>query len=117
MNELHRNRSLANSGSYPFYGTMSHIAHRENPGNIGFEQERIAVERPSLGALPVTYKVRPSQQETAFVSLEDIRQPIGSRQCSNKDEHRTRRHALNLVGVGAQNRNVFEMCPRVRVGR
>ena len=55
MNELHRNRSLANSGSYPFYGTMSHIAHRENPGNIGFEQERIAVERPSLRALPVTY--------------------------------------------------------------
>src|SRR5207244_9339986 len=76
MDELHRHRSLADSGSHALYGTMAHIAYGKDAGNIGFEQERISVEPPSLSALPVTDKVRASQEETSFVPHNDIRQPV-----------------------------------------
>src|SRR5713226_119842 len=109
MDELHRHRSFTDSGSHPFYRTVADIANGKDAGNIGLKQERISVERPSLRALAVTYKVRPGQQETALVPLDDTRQPIRPRQCSNEDKHRTRRNALNLVGVGTKHRNLFQV--------
>ena len=72
MDELHRHRSFPDSGSHALYRTVAHIAHGKDAGNIGLEQERIPVERPSLRALPVTYKVRTSQQKATLVSLDDI---------------------------------------------
>src|SRR6266446_29911 len=105
MDELHRHRSFPNTGGHPFYGTMTHIAHGKDTGNIGLEQERVPVEGPSLWALPVTDKVRTSQKETALVPFDDVRQPVRPRQCSDKDKHRTRRHALNLVGIRTKYRN------------
>src|SRR5881409_2622288 len=115
MDELHRHGSFPNTGSHPFYGTMAQIAHGKDAGNIGLEQERISVEGPSLRALPVTYKVRTRKEETALVPLDDIRQPIRPRQCSNKDKHRTRRHALHLVGIGTKHRNLLQMCFAMRL--
>src|SRR6266704_7141902 len=102
MDELHSHRSFANTGSHSFYGAMAHIAHGEHAWDIGLQQERISVERPSLRSLPVTHKIRTSQQETTLIPLDDIRQPICPRQCSNKNKHRARRHALNLIGIGAK---------------
>src|SRR5438094_5095225 len=100
MDELHRHRSFTDSGSHPLYGSMSHVTDGKDAGNIGLEQERIPVECPSLRALPVTNKVRTSQQETALVPLDDIRQPIRPWQCANKDKHRTGRHTFDFVGIG-----------------
>ena len=51
MDELHGHRSFTDSGSHTFYRTVADIANGKDAGNIGFEQERIPVERPSLGAL------------------------------------------------------------------
>ena len=73
MDELHRHRSFAHSGSHALHRTMAHIAHGKNAGNIGLQQERIALERPALGALPVPYEVGTGQDETAFVALDQIR--------------------------------------------
>src|SRR5256885_9910061 len=116
MDELHRHRSFTNTGGHPFYGTMAHIAHGKDAWNIGFEQEGIPVERPSPRALPVTHKVRTSQQETALVPLDNICEPIGPRQCSNENKHRARWHTLNLVGIRAKHRNLFQMCFAMRLG-
>src|SRR5579862_6326960 len=116
MDELHRHRSFTNTRSDAFYGTMTHIAYGEDAGNVGFEQEWISVERPSFRALPITYKVRTSQQETALVPLDDIRQPIRPRQRSNENKHSTRRHALNLVGIGTKHRDLFQMRLTMRFG-
>ena len=106
---------------------MAHVTNRENAGNVGFEQERISIQCPSLWALPVTYKVRAGQQEPAFIPFDDIRQPVRARQCSDEDEHGACRHPLNLIGVGAKNRNLFQVrfamglgdagvCPELNVG-
>src|SRR5580692_5694925 len=102
MDELHRHRSFPDSGSHPFYRTVAHIAYGKDAGNVGLEQKWIPVECPAFRTLPVTYKVRTGQKKTALVPLDDIRQPIRSRQCSNKDEHRARRHTLRLVGIGTK---------------
>jgi hypothetical protein len=60
MDELHRNRSFTDSGSHTLYGTVADIAHSEQTGNVGLEQEGIPVESPSLGALAVSNQVGPS---------------------------------------------------------
>src|ERR1700730_7528293 len=99
MDELHGDCPFTDSGSHSFHRTMPHIAYRKKTGNIRLEQKGIPIERPPLGVLPLSYEVGARQDAPAFVSLDDIRQPVGSRQRSNKDEHRTRRHALYLVGI------------------
>src|SRR5271155_1613599 len=116
MDELHRHRSFPNAGSYSFYGAMAHIAHGKDAGNVSLKQERISVEGPSPRALPITDKVGTGQEETALVPLDDIRQPIRPWQCSNKDKHRSRGHALDLSGIGAKHRNLFQMCFTMRLG-
>src|SRR2546422_11771748 len=96
--------------------TMPHIAYRKKTGNICLQQVWISVERPALGALPVSYKVGTRQDEPAFVALDDIFQPVGSRQRSNKDEHGTRRHALYFVGIRTKDGKLFQMRFAMRLG-
>src|ERR1700722_974506 len=109
MDELHGHRSLTDSGGYPFYRTVAHVANRENSGNICLQQKRVAVESPSFGMLPIPEEVGTSQQETAFVPFDERSEPLSARQCTNKDEHRTGRHALDFVRVRTQDRNLFQV--------
>src|SRR4030081_1230592 len=108
MNELHRYRSFADTRSDALHRTMPHIAHRKYSRNICFEQEWIPVERPPLGTFSVADKIGACQKEAAFVSLNQISQPVGSWQGSNKDEDRIRRHPLHFVGIRTQHRNLFQ---------
>src|SRR5205814_3979047 len=48
--------------------------------------------------------------ETTLVSLDDIRKPIRSRQCANKNEHGTRWNTLSFICIGAKHRNFFQVC-------
>src|SRR6516162_5222134 len=116
MNELHRHRSLTDSGRHPFDGSMAHIADRKDAGNIGLEQKGIAVERPSLGTLPATYQVRTGQQETPLIPLDYIRQPIGPWQSPNEDEHGAGRHSLDFSGIRTHDRKLFQMSFTMRLG-
>src|SRR5258708_5328839 len=99
MDELHSHRSFTDSGSHAFYRTVPHIAYLEKPGNICLQQKRISIEGPPLGTLPVSYQVGTSQDDPAFVPSENVGQPVGSRQRSNKDEHCARRHAFHFVCI------------------
>src|ERR1700686_3313844 len=97
MDKLHRYRSFADTRSDALHGAIPHIAHRKDSRNICFEQEWISVEHPPLGTFSVANKIGTSQEEAPLVSLDQIAQPVRSRQGSNKDEDRTCRHPLNFV--------------------
>src|SRR5208337_3072512 len=88
---------------------MANVSDGEDAWNICFEQKGIAVERPSLGRLSVTDKIRASQEESTLIALDQISQPIGARQGSDKNEHRTCRNALDFGGIRAKDGNFFEM--------
>src|SRR5258708_21614233 len=84
MNELHSHRSLANSGSDPFHGTMAYVSHSKKTGNVCLQQEGISVQSPSLRTFPFPDEIRTGQNEAAFVSLYYIRPPVSSRQRPRK---------------------------------
>ncbi len=88
---------------------MAHIAHGEDPGDIGFQQKWIALESPSLGVFSVANQIGAGQEETAFVSFDEISQPVGARQGSNENKHGAGRHAFDFVGIGTHHRNFGEM--------
>src|SRR5215831_19983736 len=109
MDELHTYRPFTNSGGHSFDGAMPHVAYGEYTGNVGLEQKRIPFEWPPLRPLPASHQVGARQYKAAFIALNDIREPVGSRQRSDEDEHRTGRHPFDLIRVGAQKRNLFQM--------
>ena len=116
MNELHGYGSFSDAGSHAFDGTVAHIAHGKDAGNIGLQQKRISFERPAFRVLPVADKIGAGQKETAFVALDDICEKIRARQGSNEDEHCARRYAFDFSGVGAEHGNFFEMGFAVDLG-
>src|SRR5690349_4773467 len=116
MDELHSYGALTDAGSHPFYRTVTHVADGENTGHIALEQERISIERPSLRPLTVTDEIRPGQQKTALVALDNTRQPVRSGQSPDEDKHRTGRNALDFSGIGAQHRNLLQVRSAVCLG-
>src|SRR5262249_45660608 len=98
MDELDGHRSFADAASHSFDRAVAHIAHGEDAGDIGFQQERIAIESPSFRALPVTDKIRASEQESTLVALDQVGQPIRPRQGPDENEHSARWYSLDLVG-------------------
>src|SRR5258708_34651626 len=108
MDELHRYRSLADARSDALHGTMPHIAHRKDSGDICLEQEWIPVQRPPLGALSVTDKARGGQEEASLISFDQNSQPTSTQQGSHKHEDRIRLHPFNLAGIEKKNQNLFQ---------
>src|ERR1700678_2040293 len=127
MDELNGDRSFTDAGSHPLYRAMPHIAHRKQSGKICFEQIRIPAERPSLRPLAILYQIRAGQDESMLVSLNDVSEPVGSRRSSDKNKHRTRRHAFGLVTVRTKKGDFLKMrfavrfrdtgvCPYLNIG-
>ena len=73
MDELYRYGSLTDSGSNSLDGTMTHVAYCKDTGDVGFEQEWVPIELPSLRTLSVAQKVGTGQQKTTLIPLDDIR--------------------------------------------
>src|SRR5208282_4762466 len=88
---------------------MANVSDGEDAWDIGFEQKGIAVERPSLGTLSVTDKIGAGQEESTLIALDQISQPIGAGQGSDKNEHGTGGDAFDFGGVRAKHGNFFEM--------
>src|ERR1051326_8039586 len=116
MNELHCDRPFTYSGGHSFDRAVPHVAYGENTGNVGLEQERSPFQRPSLGPLALPYQVGTGQYEAPFVAFHNICKPLRSGQRSDKDEHRSCPHPLNLIRVGAEKRNLFQMGFTVNFG-
>src|SRR5579862_6155032 len=79
MNELHSHGTFAHAGGHTLHRTMPHIPNGKNSRHIGFKQEWIAVERPSLGMFAASHQIRSRKDETAVVALDQARQPLGAR--------------------------------------
>ena len=102
MDELDRDRSFANSRCNSLHRSVAHIPDCKDTGNVGFEQEGIALERPTFGMLSVTNQIGTGQQKTALITLHEVSEPVGARQRSNKNENCTRRYTFHFVGVRAE---------------
>src|SRR5262245_55121213 len=109
VDELHRYRPFTYTRGHSFDRAMPHVPYGEYTGNVGLEQERISFKWPPLWPLAISYQVRTRQYEASFVPLDDICKPFGSRQRSDKDEHRRGEYLLNLIRVGTEERNLFQM--------
>src|SRR3954464_15871537 len=109
MNELHSHRAFTNAGGHALDRTVPDIAHREQAGNIRFQKEGVALQRPGLRTLTFPEYVRTSEDKAAVISLYDVTQPIRARQGANKSEHGGCGHTLNFIGIGTKHRNLFQM--------
>ena len=87
MDELHGNRAFSDSRGYTLYGSVANVADSEQAGNVGLEEIRVALERPTLRKLAVTNKVGTGKEKAALVAFYHAREPIGSRHGADKYEH------------------------------
>lgn len=76
MDKLNRDGALANSGSHTLDGPVPDIAHREDAGKIGFEQARVAIERPSFRPFPSGKQIVAGQNEPARIALDRPIEPV-----------------------------------------
>src|SRR5579862_9727219 len=109
MNELHSHRSLANARGDALHRTMPNVTHSEYSGNIGFEQVRIPVKGPAIRPFPIPDEVGAGEHEASVISLDEVRQPVRARECSDEYEHGARRDTFDLVGVRAEHGDFFEV--------
>src|SRR5215472_7461855 len=107
---------------------MADVADCKNTRNVGLEQERISVEGPPFRTLAVSNQVRTGQDETPIVPVNQACEPISLRKGADENKHRSGGHAFDLVGVRAQDRDLFQsffsmsfadtgMGPELNVGR
>src|ERR1041385_7989505 len=99
MNELHRHRAFTHARSHALNRAMPDIAYGEQAGNICFQEERVSLKVPVLGALAFPHEIRTCKDEAAIISFYQIAQPISTRERANKDKHGTGRYTLNFVRV------------------
>src|SRR5271165_2133812 len=109
MNKLDSHRAFADSRGHALNGTVAHVAYCENARNVRLQEKRIAVGGPALGPLPALHDIGPGENESALVAFDQARQPVRLGQSSDEDEHDAGWHMLNLVGVGAEYGDSFEM--------
>src|SRR5690242_13086509 len=86
MHELDDDGAFTDAGGHALYGTVAHVANDEDPGDVSFQQARIAVESPGRGTLAISKKVGPRENEAALVALDKIAEPCGARLRADKDE-------------------------------
>src|SRR5271165_2053072 len=116
MNKLDSHRALADSRGHALDGTVAHVADCKDTGNVRLQEKRIAVENPAFRPLPAQHHIEPSQNESALVAFDQARQPVRLGQSSDEDKHDASGHMLNLVGVGAEYGDSFEMFFAMNLG-
>src|SRR5262249_54928591 len=76
MNELDRHRTFSHARSNALDRSMAHVAHGKDSGYVGFQQERVPFQVPSLGTLPIPQEIRSGEDESAFVALHQVGEPV-----------------------------------------
>jgi len=102
MNQLHGGGSFAHSGGDPLHRPVAHVTGDEDTWDAGFEQERIAVERPARRPVPIAAQsgqVRPGQNKTMTVSLDDAGEPLRVRLRADEDKERMGAHRQSQMCV------------------
>ena len=115
MNELNRHRAFANTRSNALHGTMPHVSDDKYTRHAGLEKIRGALNRPTRWTLAISDKVRPGQDEAAVIALDEISEPIGSRQCADIDEEAAGGIAVECAGAGATHRDGLQLTVTVHL--
>ena len=110
MDEGDGDGALADGRGDALDGLVADVAGGEHAGHRGFEQERLAFERPS-GEV-VRREVRAGADEPAAVARERVTEPVGPRRGADKDEQHL---GLDLarVAVRSGERDAFEVVAAV----
>src|SRR5260370_16956353 len=82
---------------------MAYVTDHKNSRNIRFEQARVAVERPAVRPLAIVQQIRPGQDETALVALDQTLEPFGARLRADKNEQAGGGEFFGLRGHPALN--------------
>ena len=53
MDELDRYGTFTDSGGYALDGPVADVANRKDAGDVGFQQERVALDGPTFGVLAI----------------------------------------------------------------
>src|SRR5258707_7239385 len=80
---------------------MAYVTDHKNSRNIRFEQARVAVQRPAVRPLAIVQQIRPGQDETALVALDQTLEPFGARLRADKNEQAGGGELFRLRGYGA----------------
>src|SRR5689334_14899590 len=97
MHERDRNRTFTDARRHPLYGAVSNIADHKDAGNVRFQQTRIAIELPTVGPLAIARELRAGIDKAAFITFDDVREPVCVWRCSDQDEQRVGWHFVCLV--------------------
>src|SRR5579871_71698 len=109
MDKLYRDRALSYAGSDPFNGPMPHVTDGKNSGDVSFQQKWITLEIPALRSLAIMNKIRSCKYESPVIALNYTAEPVRSGQSPNEDKHGRSGNALDLVRVGAEYGDFFQM--------
>src|SRR5580692_1577137 len=110
VHELDDDGAFADPGSYALYGAVAHVADDKDARNIGFEQPRIAVERPGSGAFAIAQKVGPGEDEAALIALDQVAEPFGARLRTNKYEEAGSGKLVSRSGALAEHGDASKPC-------
>src|SRR5207249_10369328 len=101
--------AFAYAGCHPLHRTMPDVTGREGARDAGFGPERVALERPPLGAFALPQQLASGVDEPVLITQHYAREPIGIGLCANENGEHIRRHSFKLSGVRAANGERFQM--------
>src|SRR5262249_45092318 len=98
VHKLDGDRALAYAGCYAFDGAVPNVANGEHAGNAGFEQERIAVDRPTGRTFGLFQEVRACEDEASAVPFDEAIEPVRTRRSADEYEHTVGPHTVDRAG-------------------
>src|SRR5260370_927317 len=108
MHELHDHCAFADTGSDALHGTVAHIAHNKNSWHVGFEQTRVAIQRPGGWSLSAAEEVWTGKNEPAFIALDCLTEPFRPRLRADENEQARGGEFTSLSRGSALDRNPGE---------
>jgi hypothetical protein len=107
MHELHDDSSFADARSHALDRAVAHIANHENTRHVDFEQTGISIEGPRRRPLSVSEQVRPGENESALVALDEIAQPLRARLRADENEQAAGGQLLFFASVDLVGRGII----------
>src|SRR5580704_11310855 len=99
MNELDCDGAFAHPGGHSLHRTVSHVAHREDPRDVGLEQAGITLQCPAPRPLAGLEQIRTRKYKPSLVALDGSFEPRGPRLRADEYEQRICPHPGYITGA------------------
>src|SRR5258707_11531961 len=104
MYELDRIGAFTDARRYAFDGTITDVTRGKDPRDAGFQQPRLALQRPAFRRFARLHQICSSENESFVIAFDDALEPFRSRSRSDKNEQRSSIYFLSLAAGSAVNR-------------